>query len=109
MNKTFEFIKKSEQNGDLIFSEAREKVSDIKKELLEDIKKIEADYHIRLTGLKNNLDQKEKDHIDREQAQMDQEFIKGTESMRQSFLNAKKDRLLALIGKVTGANGHSGY
>lgn len=106
MDKTFELIKKAEQDGDSIILSSKEQISRIKEELSKEIRNIENKYHNQINGLRDKLQQDEKDSIFRHQEMMEKEFIEETDSMRQAFLTEKKDLLLLLVGKVMNSNGN---
>ena len=100
LNKTIDIIKKTEQDGDTIISDAKEQISKIKEELSLEIKNAENRYYNQINDLRDKLQKEEKDGIIRQRELLNENFIEETNSMRKSFLAIKEDLIQLLSGKV---------
>lgn len=100
LNKTIDIIKKTEQDGDTIISDAKEQISKIKEELNLEIKNAENRYYNQINDLRDKLQKEEKDGIIRQRELLNENFIEETNSMRKSFLAIKEDLIQLLAGKV---------
>lgn len=109
MNKTFEAIKKTEQDGAAIVRKAKEQAVNINKELSDDIHAMEHSYNAKINDLKNQLSWQESENIKQQQAQMDKAFTQEKDRITSLFSNKKDAWRCTLIGKVMNANGHSSY
>lgn len=107
MNKTFDAIKKTEQEAEAIVCKAKEQATSINKELSEDIRAMECKYNKKINDLKNQLSQQEADNIEKQQAQMDKAFTEEKDRIKSFFSDKKDEWRCTLIRKVMNANGHS--
>lgn len=107
MNKTFEAIKKTEQDGSAIVRKAKEQAIDINEKLSEDIHAMEHDYNAKINDLKNQLSLQDTEKLKQQQAQMDKAFTKEKDRITSLFSTQKEEWRCTLIRKVMNANGHS--